>query len=100
MFFKGLVLAFLSQYFGKETKCQGVPAHTYTNPTQLGYSESKDGYKSGRRQLPGERIHSHRKRGTFLVWAQVLLLPGFIPRNAKHQKATQKEPDLSKAQLR
>lgn len=39
-------------------------------------------------------------RGTFLVQSQVLLIAGFIPCNAKHQKATQKETDIPKAQPR
>lgn len=39
-----------------------------------------------------------RRRGIFPVWVHMLLI-GFIPPNAKHQKSAQKEKRLPKAQI-
>lgn len=92
---KGFLLAFWSQHFGREAGYQGTPTKS-----KVGCSGSQDGWKSGRRQLPGKRPCSPRRtRGTFLMRSQVLLSPGFISCKAKHQKATQKETDVPKAQL-
>lgn len=69
----------------------------FQHRARSGCSESQDRQKSGRRQEPGETPFSQNRRGTFLVWSQVLLSPGFIPHNAKHQKATLKDTDNPKA---
>lgn len=58
------------------------------------------GPKAAEDKCQGRDWIPQRRRSTFLVWAHMLLCPGFIPPNAKHQKSAQKEKHLPKAQLR